>query len=911
MKFECPHCQQRLSAEADMAGQKITCPACANALTIPTASAAAAQPQVAAPVVEAPRPRQQPVAPAQSQPLSEKTAASSAPARKSRMPVLAMAAGFLAIGVAAAAFFILRGKDGSALGVLSAFSGPPPSELRIYPTNVNLATSRDRQSVVVQAVYEDGLTRDVTSDASFTLRDRALARIEKGVVSPLADGKTELLVKFGGKEVTLPVVVEQAKVDRPISFNLDVMPVFMKAGCNSGGCHGASRGKDGFALSLFGYDAEGDYFRLTRQMIGRRINLALPEESLMIEKAIGKVPHGGGERFKPDSELYKTLVRWVEAGVPKDPTNIAKVVSLDIMPKQAVLDGSNTTQRVTVRATYSDGTDRDVTSLAAFFSNNDPVAKISDDGLVQAGQRGEAFVTARFETHTVGAQMIVVPKGLKFTWPDVPENNYVDQLVNAKLKKLRITPSELCDDTTFVRRAYVDITGSLPKPEEVRDFVENMSSGKRADLIDKLLDRKEFADLWVMKFAELLQIRSDANQFQYKPALLYYNWLQDKFTKNTPIDQVVKEILTAEGSNFKNPAASYFQIERDTLKTSENVAQVFMGMRIQCAQCHNHPFDRRTMDDYYSFAAFFPQVTRKQGDDPREMVIYARANGEVQHPVSKKNMPPKFLGGDKPEIKAGEDRREVLANWLASTNNPFFAKNLANVVWAHFMGKGIIDPVDDVRISNPAINPELLEALGQKFMDYQYDFKKLVRDICNSRTYQLSTRANESNALDDRNFARGSIRRMRAEVLLDCINEVTDSADKFQGLPKGARAVEIADGNVNNYFLTTFGRATRATVCSCEVRMEPNLSQALHLLNSDALQNKIANGGVVKKLAAQHKTEPEKAIEELYVRCLARSPTEKEMTKLKSYFGNGKSDEQVLTDVFWGLINSKEFIFNH
>ncbi len=906
MKFECPQCSQRLAAEIEMIGYQITCPACANTIIIPA-------PQVVAAQLTSPDPAAGKPAPEKKEPELRDASIVHEPARVShrRIPRLALAAAFVIFGAAVAAFFIFRGGGSSGLGVLASLTGPPPSELRVYPTNVNLTTSRDRQSVVVQAVYADGLTRDVTGDATFALGNKALARIDNGILYPLSDGKTELHIKYSGKELTLPVSIEQAKVDRAISFNNDVMPVFMKAGCNSGACHGSARGKDGFRLSLFGYDAEGDYFRLTRENIGRRINLAIPQESLLIEKGLGKVPHTGGERFKADSELNKTLIRWLEAGAPKDPTNFAKVVSVDIMPKQAVLDGSNTTQRVTVRAIYSDGTDRDVTTLAAFFSNNEPVAKISDDGVVKAGQRGEAFVTARFETHTVGAQMLVVPKGLKFTWPDIPENNYVDQLVNAKLKKLRITPSELCDDAAFIRRAHIDITGTLPKPEEVQEFVENMSSGKRGDLIDRLLDRKEFADLWVMKFAELLQIRSNNNEFTYKPALLYYNWLQDKFAKNTPVDQIVKEILTAEGSNFKNPASSYFQIERDTLKTSENVAQVFMGMRIQCAQCHNHPFDRWTMNDYYSFAAFFPQVTRKQGDDPRETIIFAKAQGEVQHPVTKKPMAPKFLGGDRPDVKQGEDRREVLANWLASTNNPFFAKNMANIVWAHFIGKGIIDPVDDVRISNPAINPELLEALGVKFMDYKYDFKKLVRDICNSRTYQLSTRANDSNALDDRNFSHASIRRMRAEVLLDCINEMTESTDKFQGLPKGARAVEIADGNVNNYFLTTFGRATRGTVCSCEVRVEPNLSQALHLLNSDSLQGKMANGGVVKKLLTKHGKETGKAIEELYLRCFARLPTGKEQAKLNSHFGNGKSDEQVLTDIFWALLNSKEFIFNH
>ena len=908
MKFECPHCQQRLSAEAEMAGRQLACPSCAQTFVIPAAQLVASE------LTSLPTPSVPQMDPSlvTSMATSEGTRQQDAgsPLPKRRVPVLALAAVFVFLGLIAAAFFVFRGNGGGGLNVLSSFSGPPPSELRVFPTNINLTTKGDRQSVVVQAVYADGLTRDVTSDASFTLANKALAKIDRGILYPAADGKTDLQIKYGGQIVTLPVTVAQANVERPISFNLDVMPVFMKAGCNSGSCHGSSRGKDGFHLSLFGYDPEGDYHRLTRESIGRRINLALPAESLMIEKALGKVPHGGGERFKADSELNQTLMRWLDAGVPMDSTNIPKVVGVEFTPKQAVLDGSNTTQRVMVRATYSDGTDRDVTGLAAFFSNNDPVAKVTEDGVVKAGQRGEAYITARFETFTVGAQMLVVPKGLKFTWPEIPENNYVDQLVNAKLKKLRITPSDLCDDASFIRRAYIDITGALPKTEEVREFVDNMSSGKRTDLIDKLLDQKEFSDLWVMKFAELLQIRSNNDQFTYKPALLYYNWLQEKFTKNTPIDQIVKDLLTADGSNFKNPAASYFQIEKETLKTSENVAQVFMGMRIQCAQCHNHPFDRWTMNDYYGFAAFFPQVSRKIGDDPRESIIYAKADGEVKHPITKKTMAPKFLGGERPEVAKGEDRREVLANWIASTNNPYFAKNMANMVWAHFVGKGIIDPVDDVRVSNPAINPELLEALGGKFMDYKYDFKKLVRDICNSRTYQLSTRVNESNALDDRNFSHAGIRRMRAEVLLDVINEVTESNDKFQGLPRGARAVEIADGNVNNYFLTTFGRATRGTVCSCEVRTEPNLSQALHLLNGDSTQGKIASGGVIKKLLAKYK-EPSKVIEELYVRCLARSPTEKETAKLKGYFGSGKPDEQVLTDIFWALLNSKEFIFNH
>src|SRR6185503_1260732 len=333
-------------------------------------------------------------------------------------------------------------------------------------------------------------------------------------------------------------------------------------------------------------------------------------------------------------------------------------------------------------------------------------------------------------------------------------------------------------------------------------------------------------------------------------------------------------------------------------------------MRIQCAQCHNHPFDRWTMNDYYGFAQFFSQVGRKQGEDPREYIVFERGDGDVKHPVTGRPLPPKFLGAEQPEIQKGESRREVLAKWLASPDNPYFAKNLANIVWGHFLGRGIIDPVDDVRISNPATNPELLDALGAKFTEYKYDFKKLVRDICTSRTYQLSTRANESNALDDRNFAKASIRRLRAEVLLDCISQVTETKDKFQGLPRGARAVQIADGNSSTYFSTTFGRATRETVCSCEVKTEPNLSQALHLLNGSTVNDKVQDGGIVKALLKAG-DKPDQIIEDLYMRCLSRKPTADEMKEFQRFLADAKEPEPMLNDLFWSLLNSKEFIFNH
>jgi hypothetical protein len=782
------------------------------------------------------------------------------------------------------------------------------TKVEVSPPDINLNTNRDRQSFIVQATYADGITRDVTAEAKVSFANPAFVKLDKNVIHPVADGVTQMKVEFGGQTLTIPVNVKDATKDRAISFKLDVMPVFAKAGCNTGSCHGAARGKDGFRLSLFGFDPDGDHYRLTREINGRRINLALIHESLVMEKATGKVNHTGGERFKPDSELYQTIARWLEAGVPNDPPDIAKPVALELYPRNAVLDGEKTTQQLTVRAKYSDGTDRDVTSLAYFLTSNDRSAAVSQEGVVTAGVRGEAYVMARFDTFTVGSQYIVLPKGLQFTFPQVKENNYVDTLTNNKLKKLRITPSELCTDEVFIRRVYLDICGVLPTGEEYQRFMTSADPQKRDKLVDELLGRKEFVEMWVMKWAELLQIRQ-TQRVSYKAMLLYYNWLQEKLANNVPMDQMVQELLAAKGGTFKSPATNYYQDETDILKVSENVAQVFMGMRIQCAQCHNHPFDRWTMNDYYSFAAFFSQIGRKGTDDPRETIVFNSGGGEVAHPVGGRQMKPKFLGGAEPDT-AGKDRREILANWLASPENPFFATNLANIVWAHFFGRGIVDPVDDVRVSNPASNPELLAELGKRFTDYKYDFKKLVRDICTSRTYQLATTTNESNELDLTNFSHGSVRRIRAEVLLDCISQVTETKNKFPGLPLGARAVQIANGASSTYFLTTFGRASRETVCSCEVKMEPTLSQSLHLMNGDTVNQKIAAGGLIQKRLAEKK-QPSDIIEELYTRTLSRRPTPEELRKLCSIVMAEADRTKALEDVFWGLLNSREFMFNH
>ena len=784
-------------------------------------------------------------------------------------------------------------------------------ELSIHPTQISLSTKEDFNSFIIVAKYGDDVTRDVTRESTLSLSNENVVRMENNTIHPVKDGNSTLTVTFQNRKVELPITVKDAVEERPISFNLDVMPVFLKAGCNTGSCHGSARGQDRFMLSLFGYDAKGDHFRITREQGTRRINLAIPEESMLVEKAIAAVPHTGGKLFEKNSDHWKTLVGWLRRGAPQDPESIAKPTDLELLPKSLLLEGQGATQQMTAIAHYSDGSTRDVTSLSVFQSNNDVSAHVDDQGLITAEKRGEAFITARFDVFTKGTQVIVIPEDLQYEKPVLPQNNYIDQLVYDKLHKLRIYPSDLCSDEVFLRRVYLDVIGAVPEVETISEFIADKTPNKRERAVDDLLSRKEFTEMWVMKFAELLQIRTDDNNgVSYKSTLLYFNWIKDRIANNVPMDQIVRDLLTAKGGTFVSPATNYYQIERDNLKITENVAQVFMGMRIQCAQCHDHPFDQWTQDDYYSFASFFSQVGRKRAADPRESVIYNRNSGEINHPVHKKPMPPKFLGGETPEIKKGTDRREVLADWLASPENPFFARNLANIVWSHFFGQGIIEPVDDVRISNPPSNPELLDQLASRFTEYQYDFRKLVRDVCTSRIYQLSTRTNPSNEDDLRNFARAQLRRMRAEVLLDVISQVTKTKNKFQGLPLGARALQIADGRFSNYFLTTFGRATRETVCSCEVVMEPNLSQALHLLNGDVTNKRITQGRIVQTMLKEGK-DPEKVIDDLYLRCYSRKPRADEKANLLASLDGEDSVESALNDVFWALLNSKEFIFNH
>jgi hypothetical protein len=810
----------------------------------------------------------------------------------------------------------LSPRSKTALPRWDAPADPQIVSIEAFPKNVTLETAADFHRVIVIARFKDASTHDITKQSKLTLGDESLALLAGTTLTPAKDGATTLAIEYRGLKTEIPVTVKDATKPRPISFQLDVMPVLTAAGCNTGSCHGSARGQDGFHLSLFGFDPKGDYFRLTNEMAGRRINLALPEDSLLLTKSVGGVPHTGGKLMEKDSAFYRTLVEWIRNGAKDDEGEIPKPTSIELEPKQVVLTGPDVKIPFTVRALYSDGTDRDVSTLSIFSTSNDnSVAMDKREGLATSKNRGEAFLMARFHTFTEGSQAIVVPKDLAYTRPEYAAFNYIDPLVAEKLNKLRIVPSGVADDEAFLRRVFLDMIGLPPTTEERAKFLADTRPDKRDALVDELISRKEFTEMWVMKWAELMQIRTfDAGgqQVSYKAALGYYNWLRERIAGNLPFNELVRQLLSAEGGTFSSPATNFFQIEQDVSKLTENVAQVFMGTRIQCAQCHNHPFDRWTMDDYYGFAAFFAQVKRKPAEDPRERIIYDEG-GEINHLVTKKPVPAKFLGGPKPNLEGGKTRRQAVADWLASPENPWFARNVVNIVWAHFNGAGIVEPVDDMRVSNPPSNPELLDELAKRFISYNYDFRKLVRDVCTSRTYQLSSRTNETNEADTRNFSHSMIRRVRAEVLLDSISSVTMTPNKFKGLPLGARAVQIADGNTSNYFLTTFGRATRATVCSCEVKMEPNLSQALHLLNGDNTQARIRKGKVVETLLAENKP-PAEIIDQIYLKTLSRSPTPEERDKLLAAVAESDKKEDVqdtLEDVFWALLNSKEFIFNH
>jgi hypothetical protein len=712
-------------------------------------------------------------------------------------------------------------------------------------------------------------------------------------------------------------------------FVNDVVPVFTKLRCNSGGCHGKASGQNGFKLSLLGFEPDYDYTALVKQVRGRRIFPADPEQSLLLLKATGAVPHGGGTRLQVDSEEYRVLRDWIARGAPPQADSVPVLKRISVSPEQHVMEPGSE-QQLAVTAHYSDGTTRDVTNLAVYESNVAEIADADEDGLVTtAGNRGLFAVMVSF-----GGQIEVFHGTVPFgdtsasrettsaaSGPDEESGNEIDQHLFAQWQRLGIEPSEVVDDATFIRRATLDICGTLPTPEEAAAYVADAAPDKRARLIDRLLERPEYASYFALKWADLLRNRGRgySTSQQREGTSLFAGWIRDSIATNKPYDQFVSEILTATGSQEENPPTVWYRSVRTTSDYVESIAQAFLGVRIQCANCHHHPAERWSQADYYGLAAAFARVGRKGGfadaEVPTNEIIYVKQTGEVRHPRTGEVVPPRPLGGPDFTLSRYDDPRRALARWMTAPENPFFARTMANRMWGHFMGRGIIDPIDDFRSTNPPSNPELLDALADQFVQSGYDVKHLIRVICNSYAYRLSAVPNKTNGDDTQSFARFYPRRLPAEVLLDAISQVLEVPTQFPGgpgaFPPGTRSIDLPDENVPVHFLDVFGRPARTAACECERTDAPALGQALELVGSSEIQRKLADkDGYVEGLVTNGKPDSEK-VAEIFRRVFSRPPRTEELAAATEFLQSEADRREAYRSLVWSLLATNEFLFNH
>lgn len=782
-----------------------------------------------------------------------------------------------------------------------------------------------RQQLVVTGRYQSGMTRDLTRSVTFSTEQEGLIRVAaNGLVAPMKDGKTRLLARTSeGTSSAVAVEVFGAETSLPINFANQIVPVFTKAGCNGGGCHGKSGGQNGFRLSLLGFEPTEDYEHLVNESRGRRLFPAAPDHSLLLQKAVGTVPHGGGKRLETDSMDYQLLRRWIAQGMRYGNTNDPVVTRIEAFPKQRVA-ARGSDQQLAVTAFYSDGSSEDVTQSALYEPNDKDMAKVDGNGLVRLYQQpGDVGVMVRYQgkvtvfraTIPLGAEVAELP----------PTRNFVDQLVFQKLKQLGMPPSKVCDDPTFIRRVTLDIAGRLPSLEESVRFAADTSAGKRERLVNELLDSPEYAEYFANKWSALLRNkRGEATHARGNHA--FYDWVREGFLVNKPYDQFVREVIAASGDIGRNPPVAWYRQVRTSTAQLEDTAQLFLGLRLQCAQCHHHPYERWSQQDYYSFSAFFSQVGRKGGAQPGEEVIFhKRGVAKATNKKNKQEVRPAGLGTEPVELAPDEDPRQALADWLSSPKNPFFARSLVNRYWKHFFNRGLVDPEDDMRETNPPSNPELLDALAKHFVEARFDLKDLVRTLCTSTVYQLSSEPNEFNKNDKQNFSRYYPKRLTAEVLYDAVHALTGAETKFDGLPSGTRAVRLPDNSYNSsvYFLNVFGRPEGSSSCECERSQDASLAQSLHLLNAKDLQEKIAaDKGSASKLATDGKREDESKIRELYLTAYGRDPEPAEVRiavahlekKIPSKDGKTTTTipkRQAYEDVIWALLNTKEFLFNH
>lgn len=780
------------------------------------------------------------------------------------------------------------------------------AEIKVSPASIELDRPEASQQLLVTK-ESGGKRQDATREAKYEVQAPAIIQVDAdGLVHPLAEGATKLVIRVGEVASEMPVTVRGLTAPPPISFENEIQPLLTKARCNSGGCHGKAEGQNGFKLSLLGFDAPFDHESIIKLGRGRRVTIADPERSLLIQKACAIMPHGGGLKIEPGSAGHKRLVRWIASGAPLQIPDDNPVVSIEVEPAQLVLEAGQT-QQLRVTAIDTQGNRRCATAESDFISNSPHVIAADGRGILQATEiPGEAAILVRYLGHVAVCQVVLPRPGV--TFPRPPEHNFIDKFAWDKLQRLGIPPSEQVDDAAFLRRVYLDTIGTLPTAVEARRFLEDGNPGKRTALIDDLLQRPEYADYWAMKWSDLL--RADKIKITPQGTVGLTRWLRKQFRENRPYDEMVREIITSQGSVQSESPAAFFKALDQPEVASRAVSQLFLGVRIECAQCHHHPSERWSQEDYVGLAGFFTGLGVKKLPDATDAVI-VKTGTDLKHPRTAQVVPARALGAAAADFTQVSDRRQALAAWMTAPDNPFFARAIANRLWAHYLGRGLVEPIDDLRATNPPTNEPLMAALADHLRTVKYDLRAFTKTVLSSRLYQLSSVTTANNRDDSQHFSHAVPKALPAEVLLDAVCQVTNVPEKFNGWPLGVRSIQVWDNRMPSYFFRIFGRPARTTVCECERSNEPSISQALHLLNSPEINAKIAaREGTARKLA-DSTLPPEKIIDEIYLGTLTRFPTAEERSlMMEAFAAAGTNRRQAVEDVLWAVLNTKDFLYN-
>ena len=798
----------------------------------------------------------------------------------------------------------------------------PGMSLQVDPARIQIAGKLDRVQMVVTAESETGRRFDVTAQTTYKVLSPALARVSpSGRIAPIGSGEGVVRVTYETQTVDVSLTVAEDNVSRPASFREDVMPALTKAGCNQGACHGGQFGQGSFKLSLLGFASEQDFPAIVREWNQRRVSIISPADSLLLKKAVSAIPHGGGRRMQVGSPEYNLLKVWIEAGIPSPVPDEPAVTDITVTPHEREYQ-SNESQQLRVIAYYGDGTQRDVTHLARYDSLGTGIATVTRDGFVTVTGLGQTAIMVRYRGQAK-VSSVVRPFADAVDLSAFTPQNFVDEHVRNRWQKIGLEPSPICTDEEFVRRAFLASIGTLPPAKRVDLFLASEDANKRTALVDELLgltgDPKrdvyieEWSAYWTQKWGDLL--RNNREKVGEIGMWAFSSWIRASLRENKSMDQFVREILLAQGSIYQNGQANFYKVSVQPTDLAETTAQVFLGIRLECAKCHQHPFESFSQADYYGLAAFFTRVTTKRSSDfggfGNDTVVKLKTSGSIRHPRTGQVIPPTPLGDTPLDTITARDLRRPLAEWLTSPENPLFARNIVNRTWGYLMGAAFVEPIDDLRSTNPPSNPELLDALAADFVKDGYNLRKLMRVIMASRVFQLSSTSTDTNAADTRFFSHYPTKRLPAEVLLDAIDRVCGTQERFTGVPLGTRAIELPDPNFSSYFLDTLGRPQRIVSCECERTAEPNLAQVLQLANGDLVQRKLTDKeGRISKLIANKSTD-ESVFTDFYLVTLSRSPTAREVEHCRTILASAADRRSGLEDILWALLNSREFLFNH